>query len=383
MFRHTLPPHNGSRRPARTPGTLALLGAVLLNAAAFQPFALAQQPSPAGASAPAIEQSQRQTRLPREVRQRVRRDLAQQTNLPRRDLRVIAFSRETWPNGCLGLATAGEFCTMALVEGWRIELTNGQQNWIYRTDLEARVMRLEESPVEAGLPAGVRDRLLQTIAKDANLPVSQLQISEIQPDTFDGCMGIYAPGRFCTRIAIAGWRVIASTTSSTNSSTTPSQSWVYNISQDASRIVQNPTASGGQVVPSFIPSPGWADEMPGNNIVFRSIESGGLAGIVTYRELRSDGGLYQWSTRLGNAQGEPQLQKQLTPEQVQQFQQVLQTQRIPNLNGLRYITSEALADYPTLTLQGMGSTVEYIDLAEERLPRSLKTIVDAWNGLLK
>jgi hypothetical protein len=73
--------------------------------------------------------------------------------------------------------------------------------------------------------------------------------------------------------------------------------------------------------------------------------------------------------------------KRLSQQQLQQFEQVLQQQQFPNLNGMRYLTSAALADYPTTVVQAMGSTVAYIDLEQDSLPQSLQTIIRAWNQL--
>jgi hypothetical protein len=41
------------------------------------------------------------------------------------------------------LANPEEICTMALVEGWQIQVQHNQQTWIYRTDESARVIRSE------------------------------------------------------------------------------------------------------------------------------------------------------------------------------------------------------------------------------------------------
>ena len=118
------------------------------------------------------------------------------------------------------------------------------------------------------------------------------------------------------------------------------------------------------------------------NIVFRSIEAGGLAGRVTERVLT-----VRWdalSPRCGRPNQTaiaPVIEKRLSKSQVQQFQQLLEDQRFPNLNNLRYLSDAALADYPTRTLQGMGSSVEYIDLEVDRLPTALRSVIQAWNGL--
>ncbi|MDJ0844455.1 hypothetical protein [Crocosphaera sp.] len=59
------------------------------------------------------------------------------------NLEVQQTEAKTWSDGCLGLAQPDEFCTQALVEGWRILVTDGQSTWIYRTDQSGRNLRQE------------------------------------------------------------------------------------------------------------------------------------------------------------------------------------------------------------------------------------------------
>jgi hypothetical protein len=311
--------------------------------------------------------------IPQRVVRRVQRDLAQRFQVPRRDLSVVNFSRETWSDSCLGLAAPNERCATATVEGWRIELTNGQQNWVYRTDLRAEVIKLETEDT-ASLPPQLVDRLFETIARDAKVPANTLRVVESQPRTWDGCMGIFAPGQMCQMIALPGYRVIVMG---------DRQSWVYHLNQDGSLIVQNATASGSgsQITPSFIPEAG-QPAMPGENIVFQMTVSGGLRGGATETFLTSDGTLYRRTTGMqasGNSQ--PTVIKRLSQQQLRQFQQVLEQQRFPNLDGMSYLTSAALADYPTTVIQAMNSTVAYIDLEQNNLPQSLQTVIEAWSQL--
>ncbi|NJR39034.1 MAG: hypothetical protein HC781_09610 [Leptolyngbyaceae cyanobacterium CSU_1_4] len=266
-----------------------------------------------------------------------------------------------------------ERCTGALVEGWRIEMTDGQQNWVYRTDLTAQVVRPESPVDEAKIPPDVSETVLTAIAKQVGAPVAILRMTESKAATWDGCMGIYEPGRACTFIAIPGWRVIVAGAQ---------QSWVYHVNQDGTQLAQNATASS-PLVPTFATANESPYGQPESNIVFRSIEAGGLAGRVSERVLTLDGTLYR-QVRQPNqtpAAIAPVIEKRLSKAQVQRFQQLLEAQRFPNLNHLRYLSDAAFADYPTLTLQGMGSSVEYIDLEIEQLPTALRSVIQAWNEL--
>jgi hypothetical protein len=349
--------------------SIALIGVVLMGAASqtmAQSAAIAE-------SRPTLttQLAQSAAQPPQRVVRRVRRDLAQRFNLPPRTLRVVSASRETWPDSCLGLAAPNERCATATVEGWRIEMTNGQQNWVYRTNLQAQVIKLETEDT-ATLPPQVVDRLFETIAREAKVPANTLKVIESQPRTWDGCMGIFEPDQFCTQIAISGYRVIVMG---------DQQSWVYHVDQEGTRIVQNTTASGSTppIFVSFMPT-----EMPDptEDIVFQMTLSGGLSGDVTETVLTTDGILYSRSSGMrASVNSAPTIIKRLSQQQVEQFQQLLKQQKFPNLDGLRYLTPEALADYPTTVLQGMGSTVAYIDLAEDNLPASLQTVIDAWTQI--
>jgi hypothetical protein len=358
--------------------TLTLLSALLVNGCLGQAATLAasaKQPASPHSSASTTELSQARPadRPSRQIMRQVRLDLSERFNVPRQSLKLVSFSRETWSNGCLGLEAPNERCTGALVEGWRIEMTDGQQNWVYRTDLTAQVLRPEPSVNEAEIPPDVSETVLTAIAKQVGVPIATLRIAESKAATWNGCMGIYEPNRACTLIAIPGWQIIVAGAK---------QSWVYHISEDGTRIAQNTTASGSGLVPTFATTDESPYGQPESNIVFRSIEAGGLAGMMTERVLTSDGTLYrQVRQPIQQRPTDSVIEKRLSKTQVQQFQQLLEDQRFPNLNNLRYLSDAAFADYPTMTLQGLGSSVEYIDLEVERLPTALRSVVQAWNGL--
>ena len=70
-------------------------------------------------------------------------DLSQQTGIPPAKLKITQYSRQTWSNGCLGIAQADEICTQALVEGWRVVVSGNRRTWVYRSDRNGRIVRLE------------------------------------------------------------------------------------------------------------------------------------------------------------------------------------------------------------------------------------------------
>lgn len=64
-------------------------------------------------------------------------------NRNNRNIRLDSFSKRTWSDGCLGLGKEGEFCTQALVPGWRIVLSNDKVEWVFRTDDSGQIVREE------------------------------------------------------------------------------------------------------------------------------------------------------------------------------------------------------------------------------------------------
>lgn len=183
-------------------GILSLgTGFILLQSATATPknsqnYALAMPEQPANS-------------LPRSVANAVRQDLSRQVEIPASKLRITKFSQETWSNGCLDLPKPNERCTRALIEGWRITLSNDRQTWVYRTDSKGEVMRLEKQMDYSKLPAAVADTVLQDASRRLELPISSLGIIKAERRTWsNGCLGLNSPGMVCTQALVPGWQVI-------------------------------------------------------------------------------------------------------------------------------------------------------------------------------
>lgn len=71
--------------------------------------------------------------LPPSITDAVLQNASQRSGVPVTELEIIETEPQTWPNGCLGLAEPEEICTAALVDGWRVFVSDGNQTWIYRT----------------------------------------------------------------------------------------------------------------------------------------------------------------------------------------------------------------------------------------------------------
>ncbi len=150
--------------------------------------------------------------LPSRVTNAVLVDLSKQTGISTGQLQITQYSRQTWSNGCLGLAKPGEICTQAIVEGWRVVAANGRQNWVYRTDRNGRVLRLEAQNTTNNpnnLPADVANAVLRDAAQRLNVSSSQVKIVKAERRTWsDGCLGLGRPQDSCAAVVTPGWLVV-------------------------------------------------------------------------------------------------------------------------------------------------------------------------------
>jgi hypothetical protein len=291
-----------------------------------------------------------------------------------KQITVIRSSGQFWPDGCLGLPLGKEACTSVIVPGWSIEVSDGVQSWTYRTNLTGSILRRENAdrPV---LPQPVASKLIRRVARDTNIFANKLRVSEVKTANFDGCLGIYRPQQACTKILIQGYSVLV---------TSPDRTYVYNLSNNAGQIAQNDTASGARkaVRVSFDFFGGVPNLGSEPTLVFRSTTSGDLTGRMTRTDLTTDGKVTRY-TSAPTIRTMPVVVKTLTPTQLKAFQKVLETQRFRNLNGLSYLTSAALADYPTTGYESPDAAMQFIDLEKASLPRSLQRLIQSWDALVK
>ncbi len=82
--------------------------------------------------------------LPSGVEQAVLMDVSEQNQISLNRLSITKANKELWSNGCLELEQPGEFCTQAIVPGWRVFVTGNDQTWIYHTDEQGRSLRVKQ-----------------------------------------------------------------------------------------------------------------------------------------------------------------------------------------------------------------------------------------------
>ncbi|MBW4473756.1 MAG: hypothetical protein KME45_25775 [Stenomitos rutilans HA7619-LM2] len=350
--------------------SLLTVGMQSLSAMPIQPEASPSAPTLKGQ--PSSQRPSTTTRLPGSVRTAVLRAHAREFNLPINTLRVVSFSQETWSDGCLGLGKPEESCLTALVNGWRVEVGNNAERWFYRTDRTGSSLRMENSATADALPPAVERKVLATAAKDMGVSVNQLKLTAARSRTWNGCLGVAGPQTICTMIAISGWQAII---------TAPQQYGVYHLDQTATTIKRNPTTSSkGTIVPSFWqPDSSTVGSDPGD-IIFQSKTSGGFAGLSYKTLLMNDGKVMRIDLR-NQSSAKPTLIRQLSPQQVQAFVQLLQQNEFSDFSGFNYPTTQG-ADFFTIALMSpAGEGTQYADMIQAQTPPKLQRIIQAWNRL--
>lgn len=85
--------------------------------------------------------------LPNAVAQALLENASRQPNVGR-GLRIVQAEPQDWPDGCLGMAERGVFCTQAIVPGWRVLVEDERQTFVYRTNASGSVVKLENGATQ-------------------------------------------------------------------------------------------------------------------------------------------------------------------------------------------------------------------------------------------
>ncbi|MBE9143931.1 hypothetical protein [Planktothrix mougeotii] len=92
-----------------------------------------------------LESQNHSFKVPSSLLETVFEDIHQQSGLSRSELTLEAVEEQLWPDGCLGLAEPGMFCTQSLVTGWRMMIGHENQRWVYRTNQTGSKFKLDQA----------------------------------------------------------------------------------------------------------------------------------------------------------------------------------------------------------------------------------------------
>ncbi|MBV6621730.1 MAG: hypothetical protein KI793_02055 [Rivularia sp. (in: Bacteria)] len=255
-------------------------------------------------------------------------------------------------------------------------LSDGRETWTYRFKQDGSEFELDGT---LSLPKSIEDAVLEDVSKrlQGRIRVSPKNIVEAEKVTWrNGCLGIVSQRRqrYCFYRLVEGYRVTVKVGSETLVYHTDSRSRAI-FNETVSTINNNQTT----VLPVRIPR----RELPSpltRGIVFRQITSGGFAGQTYETILFEDGRIMRY--RIGDMNDSNRSVRQVSRQQVRNFQKLLQRQR-DEFTNLSYPASRGAADYIVYTLTSSNGTVQFNDTSRQNLPKDLLTVVDNWNQILR
>lgn len=322
--------------------------------------------------------------LPAGVATRVTRDLARQLKVSPQSLTVLAATPQTWPDTCLGIpqSSTSQACQPLMVVGWRITLSDGQQQWFYRTNDSGQLAVLEnlKSPVPL-LPQAIANTILEQAAQDFNQDPSSLVITAANPKIWsDGCLGLGGLNLLCAEILTPGWEVAVQS----RLETVP-QRWLFRTNQAGTVILWD--VAGSQVIGQLVQPPSKIElaNLPPElteSQVFRVIRTGGISTRQTITWLLADGQILQDSTDPQGRTETKQL-RQISLDQVALWQELLRQRRFNRFNTYKFPAQPQTQAFMTIFLSSPQSTTEFTDLDQYKLPSDLFAILQAWETLVR
>nr|WP_290221946.1 hypothetical protein [Trichocoleus desertorum] len=176
------------------------------------------------------------TPFPPSVANLIRQDLARRVNVSPGQLRVTLAEPKVWKDSCLELAAANEICPPAQVPGWQVVVSDGRQTWVYHSDLNGQILRLDTGASKVDLPQAIAASVTQAVAQQLGIAATQVQIANFAKQTWsNGCLGLATTGEFCTQAETPGWQVTVAGRS---------QQLVYRTNESGSVIKLDTAASG-------------------------------------------------------------------------------------------------------------------------------------------
>lgn len=173
--------------------------------------------------------------LPPQIKTAIRETLLKESKIATKNFKIVGVSQHTWRDTCLGLVKTDEFCGEKLVKGWRVVVSEGDYTWVYRTDNQGHILRLESENSTSNLPESVAQGVLQEVTKQSGLPSSRLKLEAVEEQLWpNGCLGLTEPGMFCTQALVTGWRVMV---------VSDQERWVYRTNSTGSTILFDQSAS--------------------------------------------------------------------------------------------------------------------------------------------
>lgn len=116
--------------------------------------------------------------------------------------------------------------------------------------------------------------------------------------------------------------------------------------------------------------------------VFRAIFSGGSDGDTMVINLQADGRIFRSLVTPGGKVNSKFLSRQFSPQEVRQFQLLLNERQFTQFDHLSYPAPAGATNFYTFTLSSQNATVRYADVIYDQLPRELQGVIQAFKQLM-
>ncbi|MBX2996934.1 MAG: hypothetical protein KF893_00380 [Caldilineaceae bacterium] len=138
---------------------------------------------------------------------RVSEQAAQDQQVDVDDVEIISVEREEWTDSCLGLGGPAEICAFVITPGYRVVVEVNGEEFAYRTDLTADVIRAEVEMAMDDEPAVAAVR--EQAAQDHGVDADAVEIISVETVEWpDACLGLAGPDEMCAQVITPGYRVV-------------------------------------------------------------------------------------------------------------------------------------------------------------------------------
>lgn len=167
-------------------------------------------------------------KLPGAIAEAVQQQFANWVMVPVDQIRVVEAQPREWQNSCLELQRPTERCAGRTVNGWRVTVAARGQTWSYRTDETGETVRIEPQTDAQNLPKNVTRAILSDLTqRQPTLTETDLKVVAVEPQSWDGCLGLAKEDEPCNAVLFAGWRVTLEGAQ---------QQWTYHTTRDGSIV---------------------------------------------------------------------------------------------------------------------------------------------------
>jgi len=340
---------------------------------------------------------------------------------------IIETEKTQWAARCLGLPG---ICGAAVVDGWRVTVAIANEKFVYHTDNDS-IVRLNKAASEiigngetSSIPipknelplalnedvifrqissGGNASRTYETVlfndgriiqqrlnnANDSQRRVRRISMQQyndflrvLENSGFDEFKNIkYPPANgsadyitytLSSYDATVQYNDISDNNLPENLRAVIKAWNQINDTKNASKITENGTLPPVSILKSELPPP------INSNVIFRQISSRGIFARTYETVLLNDGRIIRYEK--GDANDPKRQVWQVSPQQVRQFQRLLEKNEL-SFQNLSYPATKGSADYITYTVTTSEGTIQYNDVSQWDLPKDLQTVVKAWNDI--